>query len=319
MQTNLVSFIVPCFNEKENIAALLTSIKEEMKQEKYLYEVVFIDDGSTDGTLDEMERLSFDEPSVKYISLSRNFGKEACMLAGLKNAMGEAVILMDADLQHPPALVHQLLHHYEQGYDQVIAKRNRKGDGWMRSKVSSLYYKVVNKMVDVRLEDGEGDFRLLSQKAIASLLTLSEGIRFSKGLYSWIGHDSITITYENEQREHGESKWSAGKLLNYGIDGVISFNHKPLRLCFYAGAFILLLALGYIGYMFVHTLIYGITVPGYFTVISAVLFLGGVQLVCLGILGEYIGRIYYETKRRPHYLIKQSNILPQKEEEKTRL
>lgn len=317
MHTNLVSFIVPCFNEAENIAALLTSIQKEMRQEKYMYEVIFIDDGSNDGSLEEMEKLSFDEREVKYISLSRNFGKEACMLAGLHHAEGDAVILMDADLQHPPPLVHELLHYYEHGYDQVIAKRNRRGDGWIRSKVSSLYYKVVNKMVDVELEDGEGDFRLLSRKAVASLLTLSEGVRFSKGLYSWIGHDSITINYENEQRENGDSKWSTGKLLNYGIDGVISFNNKPLRMCFYAGAIILLIALAYIGYMFVHTLIYGISVPGYFTLISAVLFLGGVQLVCLGIIGEYIGRIYYETKQRPHYLVKQSNILPKQEQEKT--
>lgn len=317
MYTNLVSFIVPCFNEAENIADLLASIQEEMKQEDYMYEVIFIDDGSTDGTLEEMERLSFVEEVVKYISLSRNFGKESCMLAGLHHAEGDAIILMDADLQHPPELVHELLHHYEHGYDQVIAKRNRKGDSWARSKVSSLYYKIVNKMVDVELEDGEGDFRLLSRKAVTSLLTLSEGIRFSKGLYSWIGHDSITITYENEQRQNGESKWSTGKLLNYGIDGVISFNHKPLRMCFYAGAVILLLALAYIGYMFVNTLINGIGVPGYFTVISAVLFLGGVQLVCLGIIGEYIGRIYYETKQRPHYLVKQSNILPKDEKQKT--
>lgn len=317
VNTNHISFIVPCFNEAENIAALLTSIQEEMKQEDYRYEVLFIDDGSTDGTLEEMERLSFNTHEVKYISLSRNFGKEACMLAGLQHAQGDAIILMDADLQHPPSLVHKLLYHYENGYDQVIAKRNRKGDGVIRSKVSSLYYKIVNRMVDVELEDGEGDFRLLSRKAVTSLLTLSEGIRFSKGLYSWIGHDSITITYENEQRENGDSKWSAKNLLNYGIDGVISFNNKPLRLCFYAGAVILLIALAYIGYMFVHTLIYGIGVPGYFTLISAVLFLGGVQLVCLGIIGEYIGRIYYETKQRPHYLVKQSNVLPPKDQEKT--
>lgn len=318
MYTNDVSFIVPCFNEADNIEALLTSIQAEMRIESYSFEVVLIDDGSTDETLAEMERLSFARPEVKYISLSRNFGKEACMLAGLRHAEGNAVILMDADLQHPPSVVHELLHYYEQGYDQVIAKRDRTGDKWLRSKFSSLYYRIVNKMVDVQLEDGEGDFRLLSKKAVNSLLTLSEGIRFSKGLYSWIGHDSITITYENVQRENGESKWSAGKLLNYGIDGVISFNHKPLRICFYAGTFILLLALGYIAYMFVQTLIHGIGVPGYFTIISAVLFLGGVQLVCLGIIGEYIGRIYYETKRRPHYLIKQSNILPREDRERVR-
>ncbi|WP_445487687.1 glycosyltransferase family 2 protein [Niallia sp. 03133] len=303
-----ISFIIPAFNEEANIAGVIDAIYTEMKLLAYHFEILFIDDGSTDGTIETIQQLAFDFPEVKYLSFTRNFGKEAAVLAGLQHAKGEAVIMMDADLQHPPSLIDPLIRGFEEGYDQVIAKRNRKGDSRIRSLLSSSYYRLVNKAVDVRLSDGEGDFRLLSRRAVQALLTLSEGNRFSKGLYSWIGLEQKTICYENVAREHGETKWSFSKLLNYGIDGIISFNNKPLRLCFYMGTFILLLSLLYIGITFFQILQNGIAVPGYFTTISAVLFLGGIQLVCMGIIGEYIGRIYYETKKRPHYLIKQTNM-----------
>ncbi|SDP78899.1 Glycosyltransferase involved in cell wall bisynthesis [Litchfieldia salsa] len=303
-----ISFIIPSYNEAENIPKVLEAINKEMYSQFYNYEVIFIDDGSTDETMETIKRLAFHFEEVRYISFTRNFGKESAMLAGLQSASGDAVIMMDADLQHPPSLICQLLRGYEEGYDQVIAKRNRTGDSPIRSFISSCYYRIVNHTVDVKLSDGEGDFRLLSRKAVNALLTLSEGNRFSKGLYSWIGYEQKTISYDNVVREHGETKWSFPKLLNYAIDGIVSFNHKPLRVCFYTGAFVLLLALLYISITFVQILRTGITVPGYFTLISAVLFLGGVQLVCMGIIGEYIGRIYSETKKRPHYLIQQTNV-----------
>lgn len=303
-----ISIIVPGYNEGENIRRMFDAIEVEMSPLAYEYEILFIDDGSTDNSLEILCALAAHHQQVKYVSFTRNFGKEAAVIAGLQNATGDAVILMDADLQHPPRLIKQLLVGYEEGYHQVVAKRDRKGDSRLRSFISKMYYRFVNNTIDVQLADGEGDFRLLSRRAVDALLTLSEGNRFSKGLYSWIGMDRKVITYENEVRTNGTSKWTFGKLLNYGIDGMISFNNKPLRACFYLGFVILMLSIVYITITFVQILKYGIVVPGYFTTISAVMFLGGIQLVCLGIIGEYIGRIYYETKKRPHYLVKQSNL-----------
>jgi len=310
MNQGKISFIIPSYNEAGNIPKVLEAINKEMYNLYYRYEVIFVDDGSSDETLDIIQRLAFQYKEVKYISFTRNFGKESAMLAGLKHASGDAIIMMDADLQHPPSIICQLLKGYEEGYDQVIAKRNRAGDSPVRSFLSSCFYRIVNHTVDVQLSDGEGDFRLLSRKAVNALLALSEGNRFSKGLYSWIGLEQKTISYENVARESGETKWSFPKLVNYGIDGIVSFNHKPLRACFYTGAFVLLLSLIYITVSLVQILQTGIAVPGYFTIISAVLFLGGIQLLCMGIIGEYIGRIYIETKKRPHYLVQTTNIDP---------
>ncbi|MBE1553233.1 glycosyltransferase family 2 protein [Sporosarcina limicola] len=303
-----ISFIIPAHNEADNLENVMKAINEEMRQQHYAYEVIFIDDGSTDETIDVIRKLVFTFQEVKYVSFTRNFGKEAAILAGLQHATGAAVIIMDADLQHPAYMIPEFLKGFEEGYDQVVAKRNRKGDSRIRSALSVIYYSLINKTVDVQLTNGEGDFRLLSRIAVNALLQLSEGNRFSKGLYSWIGLEQKNISYENVVRGKGDSKWSFAALLNYGVDGIVSFNNKPLRLCFYMGSFILLLALFYIGTTFVQILKHGVDVPGYFTTISAVLFLGGVQLVSLGIIGEYIGRIYNETKKRPHYLIQQSNI-----------
>lgn len=309
MKQPLISFIIPAYNEAVNISSVFQEITKEMsKQSTYNYEVIYVDDGSTDDTLHFLQQLTQFHPQVKYISFTRNFGKEAAIFAGLQHAKGNAVIMMDADLQHPPTLIHDFLAGFEEGYDQVIAKRDRTGDSKVRSFLSSLYYRIVNKIVDVNLTDGEGDFRLLSRKAVQSLLSLSEGNRFSKGFYSWIGLDCKIVTYQNVTRKNGQTKWSLAKLFNYGLDGIFSFNQKPLRFCFYLGFFILSISLLYILFILVDIMLHGISVPGYFTVISAVLFLGGIQLVSLGIIGEYIGRIYFETKKRPHYLVKYTNI-----------
>ncbi|UTR05673.1 glycosyltransferase family 2 protein [Alkalihalobacillus sp. LMS6] len=307
MNKPLLSIIVPSFNEEQNVEPFYFALKKVLDQSHYRYEVIYIDDGSSDSTLPLLQRLSTWHPQVNYISFTRNFGKEAAILAGFQHAKGDCVIVIDADLQHPVELIHELLDGYEEGYDQVIACRNRKGDNVVKTALSKLYYKMINKVVDVRLEDGAGDFRLLSRRAVDALLILSEGNRFSKGLFSWIGFDQKVVHYENVSRQNGDSKWSLPKLINYGIDGIISFNLKPLRICFYMGGTILLAALVYIFIMLTQIIRTGIDVPGYFTIISAVLFLGGIQLVSLGIIGEYIGRIYNETKKRPHYLIKEAN------------
>jgi glycosyltransferase involved in cell wall biosynthesis len=272
------------------------------------YEFVFVNDGSKDDTLNILRDLASSDSSVHYISFSRNFGKEAAMLAGLKYATGDAIVIMDADLQHPPTLIKELLEGYNDGYDQVIAKRTRTGDSPVRSFVSRLYYKVMNKFVDIELVDGIGDFRLLSRRAVDSLVSLSEYNRFSKGLFSWIGYNELIIEYENVLRSDGESKWTFSKLLNYGIDGVISFNNKPLRLSIYLGLLTTIFGLLYVITTFVQIILGGVEVPGYFTLISAILFIGGIQLIFLGVIGEYIGRIYYETKRRPHFIVAEKKV-----------
>ncbi|MCG3086884.1 glycosyltransferase family 2 protein [Sporosarcina cyprini] len=307
MDQLMISFVIPSYNEAGNIASVMDAIAKEMRHQQAYFEVLFVDDGSTDGTMDEIRSVLLTYPEAEYVSFTRNFGKEAAILAGLQHANGQAVIIMDADLQHPPSLIPELLQGFEEGYHQVVAKRNRKGDSKVRSFLSSSYYRLVNQAIDVRLSDGEGDFRLLSRKAVDSLLLLSESNRFSKGLYAWIGLEQKTITYENVVRQHGETKWSFGKLLNYAIDGIVSFNTKPLRLCFYMGLLSLGAALLYIAITLLGIFKNGVAVPGYFTTISSVLFLGGVQLVSLGIIGEYVGRIYNETKKRPHYLVGQSS------------
>jgi glycosyltransferase involved in cell wall biosynthesis len=241
------------------------------------------------------------------VSFSRNFGKEAGMLAGLREATGDAVVLMDADLQHPPELIERMLELYDRGHDQVIARRTREGDKAVRSAVSRLYYQLINKWVDVEIEDGVGDFRLLSRKAVDALLSLPEYNRFSKGLFSWIGFDTVTFDYRNVAREAGQTKWRFGALLNYGMDGLISFNNRPLRLAIYLGLALVGLAGLYAAWITAAAMVDGIDSPGYVTLIVAIVALGGLQMVMLGLIGEYIGRIYYETKRRPHFLVKETN------------
>ena len=230
------------------------------------------------------------------------------MLAGLSYAEGDCVVIMDADLQHPPELIPEMMKGFREGYDQVIGRRNRKGDAKRKTLSARLYYKLINYVVDVRMDDGIGDFRLLSRKAVDAVLSMQEYNRFSKGLFSWIGFKQKVIDYENQQRAGGESKWSMKHLLSYGIDGLLSFNNKPLRICCVLGGMLVLFSLLYILVTFVQILFNGIDVPGYFTTICAVLIIGGVQLISIGILGEYIGRIYYEVKKRPHFLVQDTNV-----------
>ncbi|WP_085991071.1 glycosyltransferase family 2 protein [Oceanobacillus senegalensis] len=307
MEMPLITFLLPAYNEGENIHELYEQLVSETKDLYYSFEYLFIDDGSTDDTLDKIKYLAFYSDDVRYVSFSRNFGKEAAMYAGLKHAKGEAVIIMDTDLQHPSHLIPSLIKGYEAGYHQVIAKRNRKGESRCSQFFTRSFYQIMNKWSDVALQNGEGDFRLLSRKAVNALLSLSEGNRFSKGLYSWIGLSQTTVTYENVLRENGKSKWKFSSLLSYALDGMLSFNTKPLRLCCYLGLITILMSFIYIFITFLSIIRNGVEVPGYFTTISAVLFLGGVQLFCLGIIGEYIGRIYNETKKRPHYILEESN------------
>jgi polyisoprenyl-phosphate glycosyltransferase len=303
-----LNIVVPCYNEQNNLVNFHKEIIKILDKEQFDFQIIMVNDGSSDNTLGILKDLAKMDHRVRYISFSRNFGKEAAMLAGLKYSNSETIIIMDADLQHPPELIPKMIEGYFEGFDQVIAKRNRKGDSVAKSVISRAYYRLMNQYVDVNLTNGIGDFRLLSRKAVDALLSLTEYNRFSKGLFSWIGFKEKIIDYENIARIEGESKWSFSKLLNYGIDGVISFNNKPLRLSIYLGLLVTLIGLIYIIATLVGIIFNGIDQPGYFTIIASILLFGGIQLIFLGIIGEYIGRIYYETKKRPHFIIESQNI-----------
>jgi len=313
-----VSVVIPCYNEekviKNTFKELYEVLNEYCIETGYEYELIFVNDGSKDATLDILKEMQDEYEVVKYVSFSRNFGKEAAMYAGLKYSSGDAVIIIDADLQHPPEMIPSLIDSLGEGYDQVVAKRNRKGDSVVKSSLSKLYYMIVNKLIDVKLTDGVGDFRILSRRAVDAILSLPENNRFSKGIFSWIGFKEKSIEYDNQARADGESKWTFKSLIQYGFDGILSFNNKPLRLIIYIGFIVLMLSLVYVIWTFIKIMMYGIDVPGYFTIITAVLIIGGLQLIALGIIGEYIGRIYYEVKKRPHFIIEDTNI--KKEEEK---
>ena len=307
-----LSVVIPCYNEEKVIRLTHRELHKVLDQDAaahgYDYQLIFVDDGSRDNTAAILKELSEQDSCSRYISFSRNFGKESAMLAGLQYSEGECIVIMDADLQHPPELIPTLIAHYQEGYDQVVTKRTRTGDAKRKTLLAKLYYKFVNSLIDVQLDDGVGDFRLLSRNAANALLSLTEYNRFSKGLFSWIGFKTKVIEMENNQRAAGETKWSLRSLLHYGIEGIISFNNKPLRICFYFGAALISVSIVYVLYLLYSYMRYGIDTPGYFTTISAILFIGGLQMFCIAVLGEYIGRIYYEVKRRPHYIIGETDL-----------
>ena len=304
----LISVVLPCYNEEKVLSLTYTELSAQMEKITDDYEMIFIDDGSRDNTCALMKQFAEGDSHVKYISFSRNFGKESAMLAGLRYSSGDFTVIMDSDLQHPPELIGQMLEFGRQGYDQVIAQRDRTGDKKLGSFFARTYYRLVDRLTDVKLTDGIGDFRMLSRKALDALLTMNEYNRFSKGIFSWIGFKEKIISYQNRSRAAGESKWSFRSLVRYGVDGVLSFNNKPLRFCIFIGTFAIIISLIYVLFLFFGIIFKGIDLPGYFTTIFTICFFGGVQLISLGIVGEYVGRIYYEVKQRPHYLIDETNF-----------
>lgn len=306
----MLSVVVPCYNEESGIGALVARLQQVLPDMVGEFEVLLIDDGSSDRTLEILRGIHAADPRFRYLALSRNFGKESAMLAGLSQAHGDVVAIMDADLQHPPELLAEMLPLLAQGKDQVVARRTRTNDAALRTFFSRLYYKTFNRLVDVRLEDGDGDFRVLTRRAVRALLAVGEYNRFSKGLFSWIGFETAVVPYENIVRAIGETKWTTGKLVNYGIDGVLSFNSRPLRLAIYFGACISLIAFLYALWVLTDAIINGNDAAGYVTIICTVVGIGGVQMILLGVIGEYLGRIYLETKKRPHFLLKESSEGP---------
>jgi glycosyltransferase involved in cell wall biosynthesis len=305
-----LSVVVPCYNEATVLDRLVSVLKEQLPAVASDFEVILVDDGSRDRTLEIMRETADRDVRFRYLSLSRNFGKESAMLAGISQARGDAVAIMDADLQHPPHLLAEMVPYLDAGYDQVVARRTRTGDPALRTLVSRLFYRVMNKLIDVRLEDGVGDFRVLSRTAVRGLLALGEYNRFSKGLFSWIGFKTATVDYENVVRESGQSKWRLRDLLNYGIDAVLSFNTRPLRMAIHFGIFVSAAAFLYALWVIGAAIVGGVSAPGYVTIVCAVVGFGGLHMVLLGIIGEYVGRIYAETKGRPHFLVQETSEGP---------
>ncbi|MGD6740585.1 glycosyltransferase [Streptomyces sp. BH106] len=306
MEDCQISIVVPCFNEEEVINTFHRALMSVLADTRRSFEICYVDDGSRDTTRAQLSALAAADQRVRYMSFSRNFGKEAAMLAGLRMSRGAAVALMDADLQHPPGLLHRMLELRQHGYDQVVARRDRLGEGWLRRTVSSAYYRAMGRCMDVDVIDGEGDFRLLSRRAVDAVLALPEANRFSKGIFSWIGFETVSFTYQNVDRAAGQSKWGGRRLLNYGIDGLISFNSRPLRLVIYVGLALAFAAFAYALWIAVEVIVHGVEVPGFATLLIAVVALGGIQLATLGVIGEYVGRIYGETKRRPLYVVRET-------------
>ena len=305
-----LSIVIPFYNEENMIQKMYDALVAEVnKITKAEFEIIFINDGSKDRTFEKMLAIADGDSRVKYISFSRNFGKEAGTIAGLEYATGEAVILMDGDLQHPPALLPQMIEAYEQGYDVVSARRTRTGEKPHRTFLAKHFYRLANKMMDIELMDGVSEFRLFSRKAVRAILSLQEYNRFSKGIFSWIGFKEKVIEYENQVRTVGETKYSLKFSLNYAVQGILSFNDKPLRMCINFGLFCLLISLAYVLWTFVQYFVSPDSlVSGYFTTIFSVVLFGGIQLISIGVLGEYICKIYYEVKKRPHYLVDETNM-----------
>lgn len=274
------------------------------KNNKYRFEFLFVNDGSRDKSLEIIKDMKKSDNRVAYIDLSRNYGKEVAMIAGLDHVDSDATIVIDADLQDPPELITEMIRHWEDGYDDVYARRTeRAGESWLRRKTSSVFYRVLQHSTEIPIQRDAGDFRLLDKKCVMAIRQFRERERYTKGIFSWIGYRKKEITYVRQPRVSGKSKWSYLKLVNLAINGIISFTTAPLRASTIIGLVVSLIAFIYILFLVIRTMLFGVDVAGYPSIMAVVLFLGGVQLISLGIIGEYISRIYNETKQRPLYLV----------------
>ena len=304
-----ITILIPCYNEEKNLDMLYERLKNlTAASTDYRFQVLLVDDGSKDSTLAKMQELHGKDSSVSYLSLSRNFGKENAMLAGLDYAEGDAVILMDADLQDPPELIPRMIEEWEKGYDDVYARRRtRAGESWFKKASAHWYYRILRLFADIDIPADVGDFRLLDRRAVDALCLMREKQRYTKGLFSWIGFHKKELLFDREPRAKGNSKMSFFKLLGLAVDGITSFSVAPLRLASVLGLVISTTAFLYLLFVILKTLMFGDPVAGYPSMISIILFIGGIQLIVLGIIGEYVGRIFYETKGRPDYLVSEFN------------
>ncbi len=304
-----VTILIPCYNEEASLPLLYDKLAELGNDARYTWEFLFINDGSKDGSLAVLKDLAENDTRVKFISLSRNFGKENAMLAGFDFATGDCMIIMDADLQHPPMLIPEMLRLWEEGYEDVYARRkDRETDSWMRRKLSEHYYRLLQKVSNVDILQNVGDFRLLDRKCINALKQLRETERYTKGMYCWIGFNKTELEYEVAERIAGKSSFSYRKLVKLAVNGFTSYTTAPLRISAYVGLAVSLLSFVLMLIFLIKALIYGDPVQGFPTLITVILFLGGVQLLSLGIIGEYLGKVFNETKHRPAYIISESNI-----------
>lgn len=305
----MLSIIVPCYNEEKSLPIFYrkaTSIVQKLYQD---YEFIFVNDGSKDNTLPIMRDLSVQDTHVIYLSFSRNFGKEAAMYAGFCSAKGNYIAVMDADLQDPPELLPKMLEILEKGeYDSVASRRvDRKGEPPIRSWFARKFYQLINRISDADIVDGARDFRLMKKEMVDAIISMGEYNRFSKGIFGWVGFHTYWMAYENVERIAGETKWNFWKLFKYAIDGIISFSQAPLNIASWFGISITFCSFMVMLFIIVRKLIFGDPVAGWASMMCVISFIGGVQLFCLGIIGQYIAKIYMEVKKRPHYIISESN------------
>jgi len=302
----LISMVVPFYNEADNVDILYDRLATVLDGTHCAWEIVCVNDGSSDGTLEKLLALRHRDLRVRVMDLSRNFGKEAALTAGLDHARGSAVIPFDADLQDPPELIPELLAKWREGYDIVNAvRRSRAGEGWLKRVTAHGFYRLINRLTHVDIPADTGDFRLIARPALEAIHRLPERRRFMKGIFAWVGFRTAEVHYQREPRHAGKSKFNWWRLWNFALEGITSFSQVPLQMASWLGLLVSLLALLYAVYLVVATLLCGNPVKGYPSMMVAILFLGGVQLMALGVIGEYVGRIYEESKQRPIYIIRE--------------
>ena len=303
----LISILIPAYNEEAVLDKLYARLAKLADTQKgYNFEFLFVNDGSKDKTLEIIKDFAEKDTRVSYVNLSRNFGKEIGMIAGLDHVQGEATVIIDADLQDPPELIPQMIELWEEGYDDVYAKRkSREGETWFKKATSRLYYKTLQNLTHIPIQKDTGDFRLLDRRVVEALKQFRESQRNTKAMFSWVGFHKKEILYDRDPRAAGETKWNYLKLVELAIDGITSFTTAPLRVSTYAGIAVSVFTFLYLVYLVIRTVFFGTDLAGYPSMMAVILFLGGVQLLSLGVIGEYIGRIFNETKQRPLYLVEE--------------
>lgn len=302
-----ISILIPAYNEEAVLDKLFVRLTDLAREQKaYNFEFLFVNDGSKDRTLAIIKDYAEKDPRVSFVNLSRNFGKEIGMIAGLDHVQGDATVIIDADLQDPPELIPDMIKLWEEGYDDVYAKRrSREGETWLKQATSKLYYKSLQKVTNIPIQEDTGDFRLLDRRVVEALKLFRESQRNTKAMFSWVGFHKKEILYDRDPRAAGETKWNYIKLINLAVDGITSFTTAPLRISTVAGALVSIAAFLYLLFLVIRTTFFGTDLAGYPSMMAVILFLGGVQLLSLGIIGEYIGRIFNETKQRPLYLVEE--------------
>lgn len=306
----MISIIVPCYNEEETVELFYIELSKIMNtMSTQSFEVLFINDGSKDNTLSTLKKISKQDERVKYISFSRNFGKEAAMYAGFCNVTGDYIAVMDSDMQDPPSLLPEMVKILEEkDFDSVATRRKtRIGEPPIRSLCAKLFYKIINKISDADIEDGARDFRLMKRAMVDAIVSMSEYNRFSKGIFGWIGFKTYWLSYDNVERVAGQTKWNFWKLFKYSIDGIVNFSQVPLALASWMGLGVTLLSIFLLVFIVARKLLFGDPVQGWASLVCLITFLGGVQLFCMGIIGQYLSKTYMEVKKRPHYIISESN------------